>query len=151
MFEIETVPVPIPDRNRNADSYSKVHIHKPYIAVGVDYYIQLRMTELVMCKSIRYTYYCEELFVVKNKSKHSCASAIFYDLGPWVVSRNCKFDYTYNQIVPLLFWMEAGNFFWPIFMDPDHLNVTPKMVDWPDLLQNTHMQWCPEIFFVTVN
>ena len=50
MFEIEIVPVPIPDKNRNADSYSKVHIHKPYIAVGADYYIQLRMTELVMCK-----------------------------------------------------------------------------------------------------
>ena len=58
------------------------------------------MTELVMCKSIRYTYYCEELFVVKHKSKHSCASAIFYDLGPQVISRNCKFDYTYNQTVP---------------------------------------------------
>ena len=30
--------------------------------------------------------------------------------------------------------MEADNFFWPIFMDPDHLNVTPKIVDWPNLL-----------------
>ena len=45
------------------------------------------MTELVMCKSIRYTYYCEELFVVKHKTKHSCACAIFYDLGPQIVSR----------------------------------------------------------------
>ena len=52
MFEIETVPVPIPDKNRNADIYSKVHIHKPYIAVGADYYIQLRMTELVMCNQL---------------------------------------------------------------------------------------------------
>ena len=52
MFEIETVPVPIPDKNKNADSHSKVIIHKSYIAVGADYYIQLHMTELVMCKSI---------------------------------------------------------------------------------------------------
>ena len=42
----------------------------------------------------------EELFVVKHKSKHSCVSAIFFDLGPKVVSGNCKFDYTYNQTVP---------------------------------------------------
>ena len=63
VFEKETVPVP-----KHADSYS---IHKSYIAVGADYYIQLGMTELVMCKSIRYAYYCEELFVVKHKSKHS--------------------------------------------------------------------------------
>lgn len=100
MYEIETIPVPIRDRNHRADSYSKVHIHKPYIAAGDDYYIQLRITELVMCKAIRYIYYCEELFVIKHKSKHSCVSTIFYDLGPAAVTRNCKFDYRYNQTVP---------------------------------------------------
>ena len=100
LFEIETVPVPIPDRNRQAESYSQVRIQKDYIAAGMDYYIQIRMTEMLMCKSIGYIYYCEELFVVKHKSKHSCASAIFYELGPSQVIRNCKFDYMYNETVP---------------------------------------------------
>ena len=86
MFEIETVPVLMPDKNNRADTYTKGNIHKPYIAAGDDYYIQLCMTELIMCKSIRYTYYCEELFVVKHKSKHGCASAIFYYPGPKVVA-----------------------------------------------------------------
>ena len=54
LFEIETVPVPIPDKNRHTDSYSQVRIHKSYIAVGMDYYIQIRMTEMLMCKSIGY-------------------------------------------------------------------------------------------------
>ena len=66
----------------------------------MDYYIQIRMTEMLMCKSIGYIYYCEELFVVKHKSKHSCASAIFYELGPSQVIQNCKFDYMYNETVP---------------------------------------------------
>ena len=48
LFEIETVAVPIPDKNRQADSYSQVRIHKIYIA-GMDYYIQIRMTEMLMC------------------------------------------------------------------------------------------------------
>ena len=52
LFEIESVPVPIKDRNKLADSYSQVVIEKPYIAVGKDYYIQLCMTELAMCKNI---------------------------------------------------------------------------------------------------
>ena len=99
LFEIETVPVPIPDRNKQADSYSQVRIQKDYIAAGMDY-IQIRMTEMLMCKSIGYIYYCEELFVVKHKSKHSCASAIFYELGPSQVIQNCKFDYLYNETVP---------------------------------------------------
>ena len=100
LFEIETVPVPIPDKNRQADSYSQVRIHKSSIAAGMDYYIQLRMTEMLMCKSIGYIYYCEELFVVKHKSKHSCASAIFYELGQQQVTKNCRFDYMYNATVP---------------------------------------------------
>ena len=86
--------------NRKADSYTKVWIQKPYLAAGDDYYIQLKMTELVMCKSIQYTYYCEELFVVKHKSCHSCASAIFYELGPEEVVHKCHFDYIYNTTMP---------------------------------------------------
>ena len=100
LFEIETVPVPIPDRNRQADSYSQVRIQKSYIAAGMDYYIQIKMKEMLMCKSIGYIYYCEELFVVKHKSKHSCASTIFYELGSQQVIKNCKFDYMYKATVP---------------------------------------------------
>ena len=56
LFEIETVPVPIPDKKRQADSYSQVRIQKSYIAAGMDYYIQIRMTEMLTCKSIGYIY-----------------------------------------------------------------------------------------------
>ena len=37
---------------------------------------------MLMCKRFGYIYYCEELFVVKHKSKHSCANAVFHELGP---------------------------------------------------------------------
>ena len=53
-----------------------------------------------MCKSIRYIYFCEELFVIEHKSRNSCVSAIFYNLGPETVTRNCRFDYYYNITVP---------------------------------------------------
>ena len=70
LYEIETVKVPIPDKNEAADSYSDVRYSKPYLAINDDYYIQLRIQELRMCKQIRHTYYCEEIFfLVKHKSK----------------------------------------------------------------------------------
>ena len=100
LYEVETVPVPIIDKNVKANSYSQVRIEKSYIAAGTDYYIQLRISELLMCKSIRHIYYCEELFVIKHKSRHSCVSAIFYNLGPVTITKNCKFDYYYNTTVP---------------------------------------------------
>ena len=85
LYEIENVKVPIPDKNEAADSYSEVRYSKPYLAFNDDYYIQLRIQELRMCKQIRHTYYCEEIFLVKHKSKHICESTIFYNLTSEVV------------------------------------------------------------------
>ena len=94
------VKVPIPDKNKEADSYSEVKYSKLYLAINDDYYIQLRIQELHMCKQIRHTYYCEELFLIKHKTKHSCESAIFYNLTADVVYSVCQFDYSYNTTVP---------------------------------------------------
>ena len=45
-----------------------------------DTYISIQMEELRTCKRIGYEYYCEELFVVKSKSKYSCTSALYFQL-----------------------------------------------------------------------
>ena len=34
-----------------------------------------------MCKRIGYEYECEELFVIKSKSKYSCASYLIFPFG----------------------------------------------------------------------
>jgi len=41
LYEIETVHVPIHDKNDRANSYTRVQVAKPYMAVNKDYYIQL--------------------------------------------------------------------------------------------------------------
>ena len=48
---------------------------------------------------MRYSYYCEELFLVKHKTKHSCEDAIFYKLDKDTIKRNCHFRYFYNSAV----------------------------------------------------
>ena len=52
-----------------------------------------------MCEQIRHTYYCEELFLVKHRSRHNCESAIFYNLTSDVVYSVCQFKYFYNTTV----------------------------------------------------
>ena len=99
LYQIETVPVPILDTNEEANSYSQAVINKPYIATNNDYYIQLEIEELFMCKQIKYIYFCEELFLVKHKTKHSCESALFYNLESAFVKQNCQFKYFYNTTV----------------------------------------------------
>ena len=103
LFEIETVPVLILDENEKADSYSHVQVAKPYIVVGMEYYIELKITEMIMCKSIRFTYFCEELFIVKHKSPYGCSSAIFYDMGPKRITQACTFTYVYDgKVAPTI-------------------------------------------------
>ena len=55
------------------------------------------MEELRTCKKIGYEYYCEELFVFKNKSKYSCASALYFQLDRQIIKENYRFDYYYNK------------------------------------------------------
>ena len=71
MYQIETVAVPILDQNENAESYIQLKIDKPYITLDAETYIKNR-----------YKYYCKELFVVKCKTRNSCASAIYFKLDP---------------------------------------------------------------------
>ena len=95
LYQVENIPVPILDMNKRADSYTWIRIDKPYIALNPDTYISIQTEELRMCKRIGYEYYCEELFVVKSKSKYSCASALYFQLDKQTIKDNCIFDYYY--------------------------------------------------------
>ena len=89
MYQIETFPIPILDRNEQAQSYTQLNIDKLYTALNPGTYITLHTQELDTCKRIGHEYYCKELFVVKSKSRYSCASAIFFNLGPDIIKENC--------------------------------------------------------------
>ena len=102
MHQIETVPVPILDENEQAHSYTELKIEKPSIALNEETYTTLHVKELKMCKKIGYEYYCKELFVVKSKTKYSCASAIYFNLESDVVKANCEFLYYYNITDPTI-------------------------------------------------
>ena len=97
MYQIETVPVPILDENEQVHSYTELKIEKPYIALNEETYILLYTQELKMGKRIRYKCYCEELFVIKSKSRYSCTSMIYFNLELDVIKANCEFQYYYNR------------------------------------------------------
>ena len=97
LYQIETVLVPIIDKNTQVESYTHQQVDRPYIALNSETYITVREQEVRTCKGIGYEYYCEELFIVKHKSKYSCKKAIYFDLGSEIIKENCKFDFYYNK------------------------------------------------------
>ena len=117
LYQLETVPVPIIDQNTQVQIYTHLQVHKPYIALNSETYISIRQQELRTCKRIGYEFYCEELFVVKNKSRYSCESVIYFNLDAETIKENCKFKFYYNKtdIIPTI--LGGGNEFilanWP--------------------------------------
>ena len=94
---METVPVPIIDENKQVQSYIYLQVKKPYIVLNSETYIPLRIQELNTCNKIGYEFYCEELFVVRHKTKQSCEIAIYFDLGVDIIKENCYFQYYFNN------------------------------------------------------
>ena len=94
---METVPVPIVDENEQVQSYTYLQVKKPYIVLNSETYISLRMQELNTCRKIGYEFYCEELFVVRHKTKHSHESTIYFDLGMGIIKENCDSQYYFNN------------------------------------------------------
>ena len=70
---------------------------RPYIALNSEIYISLKHQGLRTCKNIGYEFYCEELFVVKHKSKYSCESAMYFNLGSEIIKENCNFAHYFNK------------------------------------------------------
>ena len=97
LYQLETVPVPVIDQNTQAQSYTHLQITKPYTALNSETYISIRQQELRTCKRIGYEFYCEELLKVKHKSKHSCETAIYFNLDTETIKEKFKFKFYYNK------------------------------------------------------
>ena len=97
LYQLETMPVPILDTNTEAQSYTHLHVNKPYIALNTETYITLTQQELRSCKKIGNEFYCKELFIVKHKSSYSCESAIYFNLTSDIIRKNCNFDFYFNK------------------------------------------------------
>ena len=73
------------DLNLQAKFYTELQVKKQYIVLSEEIYILDNGNVERHC----FLFFCEELFVVKCKSKHSCESAIYFNLGPNIIEENC--------------------------------------------------------------
>ena len=109
LYQLETVPVPIIDQNTQSHFYTQLQVKKPYIALISETYISIRQQELRTCKRIGYEFYCEELFIVKHKSRYSCESAIYFNLNIDTIRENCNFKCHHNKTDISLTALDGGN------------------------------------------
>ena len=104
LYQTETVTIPVIDQNKQVDAYTYLQIDMPYIALISETYITIWQEELRSCKRIGYEFYCEELFVVKHKSKYSCKSAIYFNLDSKPSRKIVNSDFITTKQISLLLY-----------------------------------------------
>ena len=67
------------------------------------------MQELNTCKEIGYEFYCEQLFVVRHKTRHSCKIAIYFNLSTDIIKESCDFQYYFNNTDVKLSVLDGGH------------------------------------------
>ena len=92
LFSIETAPVPL-----DAETY--IGEKRELIALTETNYVPLTQVQISLCAKIGYMYYCEYTHLLKKHTEHTCMSAIYYDQGSDIKTKQCKTIVTFNTIL----------------------------------------------------
>ena len=90
-------------------SYTHLQVRKPYIALNSETYVSIKQQELRTCKRISYEFYCEDLIVVKHKSRYSCENVIYITLNPETITENHRFKFYCNKTDIIHTVLDGGN------------------------------------------
>ena len=96
LYSIDTVPMPFDTETLDGenDEYTFINNSYPYMAINEQNYIPLDERQLRLCNKMGATYYCENLYVLCQRTEHTCESAIFYRTDPKMVTKHCKATFT---------------------------------------------------------
>ena len=129
LYSMKTAPVPMDDKTYVGENneYTLIEVKHPYMATTPHAYIPLNEQQLRLCTRLGPTYYCENAHLLRDRSEHTCASAVFYDAGSEAIVQNCKPKYVKSSsFKPII--LDAGDLLvlsnlptpWVLVCDPHH-------------------------------
>ena len=101
LFGIETAPVPLDAETYLGEKreYTQIIPETELIALTKNNYIPLTQAQISLCAKIGYMYYCEYAHLLKKRTEHTCMSAINYDQGSDIKTKQCKMIVTFDTIL----------------------------------------------------
>ena len=102
LYSIDTVPMPFDTKTLDGknDQYTFINNSYPYMAINQENYIPLDKRQLRLCNKMVATYYCENSYVLRHGSEHTCESAIYYRTVPKTIMKHCRAMFTSWQNFP---------------------------------------------------
>ena len=110
LFSIETALVPLDAETYIGEKreYTQIILETKLIALTENNYIPLTQAQILLCPKIGYMYYGEYAHLLKERTEHTCMSAIYYDQGSDIKAKQCKTIVTFDT-TPESKILDAGN------------------------------------------
>ena len=98
LYSTDTVPMPFHTETLEGknNEYTFINNSYPYMALNEHNYIPLTETQLRMCDKMGSTYYCQNSYVLCQRTQHTCESAIYYKMDAKTISKHCQAKFTAN-------------------------------------------------------
>ena len=98
LYSIDTVLMPFDTETlegRN-NKYTFINNSYSYMALNEHNYISLTEPQLRMCDKMGSTYYCQDSYVLRQRTQHMCKSAIYYKMDAKTISQPCQVKFAAN-------------------------------------------------------
>ena len=98
LYSIDTVPMPFDTETLDGknNEYTFINNSYPYMALNEHNYIPLTETQLRMCDKMGSTYYCQNSYVLRQRTQHTCESAIYYKMDAKTITKHCQVKFAAN-------------------------------------------------------
>ena len=85
VYNVRTIPVPyhinskMIDATESEKAYTQIIPDTEMVAMNRDTYINVDHSELKQCIKFSVMYFCEQTFLMKHTSEHTCETAIYHE------------------------------------------------------------------------
>ena len=110
---VKTIPVPyhinseMIDETESEKAYTQIIPDTEMVAMNRDTYINVDQSELKQCIKFSVMYFCEQTFLMKHTSEHTCETAIYHEQSPNLIREKCNIQY-YPELDPTPQILDAG-------------------------------------------
>ena len=113
VYNVKTIPVPyhinveMVDKTENENAYTQIIPDTEMVAMNRDTYINVDQSELKQCIKFSVMYFCEQTFLMKHTSEHTCETAIYHEQNQDLIKDKCNIQY-YPELDPTSQILDAG-------------------------------------------
>ena len=113
VYNVKTIPVPyhidaeMIDETENENACRQIIPDTEMVAMNRDTYTNVDQSEVKQYIEFSVMYFCEQTFLMKHTSEHTCETAIYHEQSPNLIKDKCNIQY-YPELNPTPQLLDAG-------------------------------------------